>query len=309
MEGNVLLELSKPKKSKGISIVFSGLAYVHWTEQQTTGTGNQQRTITLHYSDTQHIFNDMYIWLWGNGRDSQELAAGRYEFLFKFQLPSNVVLPTSFESNTGVDTGYIRYSLFARISRSWKSDHTTARTITVNEIIDINTPQLTVPLSYSNEKTLCCLCCTSGPISLSVKTDRRGYCPGESIAISTEAENHSNRRITSVRATLKQVVVYYADGRSRVHNRIIQRIAGAGIEPGAISSWSNELLPIPATVLSISSCRILNLSYVLTVTLGIPRAIDLHVTIPITVGNVPFRGGESTAVGTNTFSAQPSASN
>ena len=296
VEGSVLLELSESKKTQGISIVFSGKAYVHWSEQHTTGSGDNRRTETVHYSDTQIIFNDVFIQLWGNGRDSQELAAGRYEFPFKFQLPSNLVLPTSFESHTG----YIRYSLLARISRSWKFDHTTTRAITVNEIVDINTAQLTAPLSSSNEKTLCCLCCASGPISLSVTTDRGGYCPGESIAISTEAENHSNRRITSVRATLKQVVVYYARGHSRTSGSIIQRIEGPGIEPGATSNWSNELLPIPATVPSINSCRILNLSYVLTVTLGIPRAIDLHVTIPITVGNVPFRGGES-------FSAQPSA--
>ena len=302
VEGSVLLELSESKKAQGISIVFSGKAYVHWTERHTTGTGDQRHTETVHYSDTQIILKDVFVQLWGNGKDSQELTAGNYEFPFKFQLPSDLVLPTSFESHTG-----IRYSLLARISRSWKFDHTTTRAITVNEIVDINTAQLTAPLSSSNEKTLCCLCCASGPITLSAKTDRGGYCPGESIAISTEAENHSNRRITSVQATLKQVVVYYARGHSRTIGKIIQRVEGNGIEPSVTSNWSNELLPIPATVPSINSCRILNLSYVLTVTLDIPRAIDLHVTIPITVGNVPFQGGESTAVGTNTFPARPFA--
>ena len=302
VEGSVLLELSKPKKTQGISIMLYGQAYVHWTEQHTTGYGNNQTTYTVHYSDTQNIFS-YALQLWGNGRDSQELVANSYEFQFKFQLPSNLVLPTSFESHIG----YIRYSLLARISRSRKSDHTTTRAITVNEIVDIHTAQLMAPLSSSNEKTLCCLCCTSGPISLSVKTDRGGYCPGESIAISTEAENHSNRRITSVRATLKQVVVYYAEGRTNVQNTVIQRIRGHGIEPGSTSNWSNELLPIPATVPSISSCRILNLSYLLTVTLGIPHALDLHVAIPIIIGNVQFRGEQSTAVGYPVSQNLPSA--
>ena len=299
VEGSVSLELSEPKKTQGISIVFSGKAHVQWTESRTTGSGQNQHTETVHFSDTQIIFNDVFLQLWGNGRDSQELGTGRYEFPFKFQLPSDLVLPTSFESLTG----YIRYSLLARISRSWKFDHTTTRAITVNEIVDINTTQLTASLSSSNEKTLCCLCCASGPLTLSAKTDRGGYCPGESIAVSTEAENHSNRRVTSVRATLKQVVVYYARGHTRISGKIIQRIEGPGIEPGATSNWSNELLPIPATVPSISSCRVLNLSYVLTVTLGIPRAIDLHVAMPVTVGNVPFKGGESAAVGTSTLPA------
>ena len=303
VEGSVSLELSEPKKTQGISIVFSGKAYVHWTEQRNNRSGNH----TVHYSVTQTIFSDMFIQLWGNGRDSQKLAAGRYEFPFKFQLPSNLVLPTSYESPSEGHTSYIRYSLFARISRSLKFDHTTTRAITVNEIVDINTTQLIAPLSSSNEKTFCCFCCASGPISLSVKTDRGGYCPGESIAISTEAENHTNRRITSVRATLKQVVVYHARGHSCASGKIIQRITGPGIEPGATSNWSNELLPIPATVPSINSCRILNLSYILTVTLGIPRAADLHVTIPITIGNVPFRGGESAAVGYPVSQNLPSA--
>ena len=58
-----------------------------------------------------------------------------------------------------------------------------------------------------------------------------------------------------------------------------------------------------ATVPCISSCRILNVSYVLTVTLDIPRAIDLHVTIPITIGNIPFQGGKSAPVSSNTATA------
>ena len=297
VEGNVSLELSVPKKLQGISIVFSGKAYVHWTELRSTGTGDNPHTATVPYSDTEILVNDVFKQLWGNGKDSQELAAGKYEFPFKFQLPSNLVLPTSFESHTG----YIRYSLLARIRGSWKFDHTTTtRAITVHEIFDINTAQLIMPLSRSNEKTLCCLCCTSGPLSLSVQTDRGGYCPGESIAISTEGENHSNRRVTAVRATLNQEVVYYARGHSHVDCKVIQRIEGPGIEAGASSYWSNELLPIPATVPSISSCRILNISYVLTVTLDIPHAIDLHVSI---IGNVPFRGGESAPVSSNTATA------
>ena len=292
VNGNVLLELSEPKKTKGISIVLSGKACVHWTEENRMG-GGMSGNRTVHYDDTEIIFNDMLIQLWGNGRESQ-LAAGRYEFPFNFQLPSNRVLPTSFESQNG----YIRYSLLARIHRQspFKRDHTIIRGITVNEIVD--TARLTAPLLRSNEKTLS-LCCTSGPISLSVITDRGGYCLGESIALSVEVENHSNGRITSIRAALKQVVTCYAGGRRHVHNQIIQRITGPGIEPGATSNWNNQLLPIPATVPSISSCRILKFSYVLTVKLGAPGVNDLHVSIPITVGNVPFRaqGEQSTSVG------------
>jgi len=310
VEGNVLVELTEPKQTQGISIVLSGQAYTHWTEHQHHhdhhhhhhghhhhhhGAGGHY-TETIHYTDSEIIINDVVLQLLGNGRESQQVAPGRYEFPFSFQLPSNLVLPTSFEGTIG----YIRYSLTATIARSWKFNHTTKRAITVNEIVDINVPQLTTPLSSSNEKTLCCLCCASGPVSLSVTTDRGGYCPGESIAISTEAENHTNRRVRAVRASLEQRVVYFARGHSRTSNHIVQTIEGPGMEPGGVSNWSNELLPIPATVPSITSCHILNVSYVLHVSLDIPNAIDLQVSLPITIGNVPFKGGQPTPSPTTT---------
>ena len=170
----------------------------------------------------------------------------------------------------------------------------------MHEIIDINMARLTRPLSRSVEKTLCCLCCASGPVFLSVQIDRGGYCPGESIAISTEAENHTNRRVTGVRATLEQVWLLYARGERRWRREVIQRIEGPGIGPGSSSNWSNELLPIPATVPTINSCCTINLSYELKVTIDIPSAIDLHVKILIIIGNVPFEGGEFAPVSTST---------
>ena len=324
VQGKVVLELPEAKKVQGVSIMLTGKAYVHYTERHSEGTGSDRRSYTVYYADSQDIFNDVFIQLWGDGRHSQQIAAGKYEFPFNFQLPANMVLPTSFESNHG----YIRYSLTSRMARPWKFDHVATRAITVNELIDINTARLLAPLSSSNEKTVCCLCCASGPISLSVTIDRAGYCPGESIAISTVAENHSSRKITAVRASLKQTVVYYGkyqrqstshslghhhghhhhgsyqhghhhhsfhSSAGHAESKIIQRIQGPGIEAGGTSNWNNELLPIPATVPTINSCRILNVSYSITVTLDIPNAIDLHVTIPVTIGNVPFKGRASTS--------------
>ena len=124
--------------------------------------------------------------LWGNGRDSQELAAGRHEFPFNFHLAARH-LPMSFESKTG----YIRYSLLAKIHRrqARKLDHTTARAITVNETVSIND---TLRLHHTQTTKRCF------NVTALIKTDRGGYCPGESIAISIEAENHSNSRITNV---------------------------------------------------------------------------------------------------------------
>ncbi|XP_065903775.1 arrestin domain-containing protein 4-like [Dysidea avara] len=263
VEGSVILELSESMKMQGISIVLSGQVHIHWVERNiysARGYGNSQWTP---YSNSDAIFR-FTRQLWGDGKKSEKLAAGRY--------------------------------VLAAVISPQKHNHITKRAITVNESVDINQPQLTTPLLCSKDKTLHCLWCTSGPISLSVTTDRGGYCPGESIAISVEAENHSNRRVTAVRASLKRKITLSSRcGRSCIKYRVIQRIEGPGIEVGGTSNWSNELLPIPATVPSISSCGMLQVSYELNITLSITRMrgyglTNLHVTIPITIGNVPFRG-------------------
>ena len=298
VEGNVVLELSEPKRAQSISIVLSGKAYVYWLESR------QGDNPSLIREDTQHFFNDITRRLWGNESESVELAAGRHEFPFRFQLPWAAILPTSFESHTG----HIRYSLLARIQRSWEFEHTTTRAIIVNEVIDINTPRLRKPLSGSTDKTLRgCLWCTSGSVSLTAKTERGGYCPGESIAVNVEAENHTNRKM-SIRATLKQKVVYQTASGFATREKIktIKRIEGPGIGRHATTNWNNELLPIPLTVPSIITCRCIKVSYMLTVTIGITGATDLHVTIPLKIGNVPFQGVETEAAATNISPAHTS---
>ena len=301
VEGNVVLELSEPKSAQRISIFLSGEGHVCWGKSYTTGSGDNLQTHTIKYSATQRFFSEMSKRLWGNARGNgtqlQELAVGRHEFPFKFRLPMNSTLPTSFESRIG----HIRYSLRARIWQSpRKVPQTTTRAINFNEVININIPRLRAPLSDSNDKTVCCLWCASGPISLTATIDRGGYCAGESIAISVEAQNHSNIRMSYVRATLKQTIVYKAVYGTKVENKIIRRIEGPGIGRRGTSNWNNELLTIPAITPSITTCRCIKLSYTLTVTVGIPGTRDLHVDIPIKIGNVPFRGERSEAVETST---------
>ena len=50
--------------------------------------------------------------------------------------------------------------------------------------------------------------CLSGPLSVTVQTDRGGYCPGESIAISAFINNQSGSRLCGVEIILYQVSVY-----------------------------------------------------------------------------------------------------
>ena len=41
----------------GVRLKFEGKAYVHWTEQHSTGSGKHRRTTTRHYSASENYFN------------------------------------------------------------------------------------------------------------------------------------------------------------------------------------------------------------------------------------------------------------
>ena len=87
IEGNISLELSEAKKAQGISVVLSGEVNVHWTETRTTGSGDDQRTETIHYSDSQIIFNSVFIQLWGNGTILKKFHLVGTSFHLNFNFP------------------------------------------------------------------------------------------------------------------------------------------------------------------------------------------------------------------------------
>ena len=86
VNGNVLLELSEPKKTKGISIVLSGKACVHWTEENRMG-GGMSGNRTVHYDDTEIIFNDMLIQFVG---EWQGITIGSWEVRIPIQLSASI---------------------------------------------------------------------------------------------------------------------------------------------------------------------------------------------------------------------------
>lgn len=67
--------------------------------------------------------------------------------------------------------------------------------------------------------------CSSGPVTMSVKTDRRGYCPGESILLSALFENYSNRTIIPY-ASLFQTQTFNANGKQFVCTNKLKTISG-----------------------------------------------------------------------------------
>ena len=60
------------------------------------------------------------------------------------------------------------------------------------------------------DRNVGCLCCVSGPLSITLYTDRGGYCPGESIGVSAVINNESKNDVIGLEIQLIQVTVYIA---------------------------------------------------------------------------------------------------
>lgn len=82
-----------------------------------------------------------------------------------------------------------------------------------------------MPMLKECSKTICCWICRSGPVSINVNTDRRGYCPGESIGLSALFENNGNRTILPT-ASLYQIQTYIASGKHFISSNKVMSISG-----------------------------------------------------------------------------------
>ena len=302
IRGTVILELLKDMTPiNNISVIFQGLAFVNF-HIRCDGSSRQ-------FTNSRGIFAATQI-VWDGCDHNQQftrgLSAGVYRFPFAFLITNSSPLPSSLEIN---HKNSVQYSLFAGISQSTPStfNHKTEiKIIQVHEIININTPFLTAPLSATEQKLIRSFFRSSGSISFSVRIQRRGYCLGESIAISATAKNLSKKTIIALRASLSQEVVTSATIRYRTsllsptltvpgrrHRLMVfnQKDYHATSVVGEVSYWDNVLLSIPSQSLSptSSSCEFIKVSYALNVELILHKEKNIIVKFPITIGTIPFR--------------------
>ena len=299
IEGNVVIELTEPLRPiQSMKIMLIGRGHTSWEERRKIG----RYVYTLTFTEDEVILGNVHteIWIQGNyttvaGAPQQVvgLPAGKHKLPFKICLAPNLALPSSLEE----PFGYIRYMLKAGISTSElrKFEYIALKQISINSLTDVNLPSFVLPLTKSNEKTVCCCCCASGPIAMTVTTDRGAYCSGESIAITVITENFSNRRIEYVQADLKRTIHFHGkptyrgraidnvDDSTNYITNIIQTIRGT-------ADWHNKLLPIPVTVPTVFDTQIIQVFYTLDVFLYIRNALNLHTIIPIVIGSIPYKG-------------------
>ncbi|XP_063781786.1 arrestin domain-containing protein 4 isoform X2 [Pseudophryne corroboree] len=210
------------------------------------------------------------------------VTAGRHTFLFQFQLPAGQLV-TSFTGKYG----RVQYQLTAVLERPSMPACSIHRELRVTSRIDVNSPSLLTPVEQSKEQMIGCLFLTSGPISLSAKIGRKGYCNGEAIPIYAEIENGSSRLVVP-KAAIYQTQTFRVCGKTKAHRQMLASVRGNHIASGSTETWNGKTLKIPPVTPTIMDCRIIHVEYALAVYIHIPGAQKLMVELPLVIGTVPF---------------------
>ena len=307
--GTVVCATDEPKSYKQILVTLRGGAHVHWTETETTGTDEERRTRTRTYSSSEEYVSCSAV-LWDKRVNGQggSFPVGSYRFNFSLQLigPScGTNMPASYTGSVGS----ISYSLEARIAKGMlKFDEKAVATLNVGNVVNINGPQLLSPLAMEVRKTLCCLCCASGPIVITARIPRTGFCIGhDSIPVEIAVENGSNRQIPFFQIALTKKVIYTAQGRHRYDDNTLTTVITRAVAPNETTVLQPDPIAIPVdTFTTQNSSWILTINYFLVITASLSYSVSPRIDLPIIIGNVPLGGSSQSGSG---FRPEPASAN
>uniref|UniRef100_A0A3Q1AVU8 Arrestin C-terminal-like domain-containing protein n=1 Tax=Amphiprion ocellaris TaxID=80972 RepID=A0A3Q1AVU8_AMPOC len=256
--GHISFEITKQTKITSITVALSGVAHVHWSSGGGGGRGNRK-----HYSAIMKYFNYRGVILQENAiRETTKLSPGTHVYPFTCQLPQG-----DFPSTFHGPQGKIVYTLKVDIYRPWHLSKNFETELNFVHHIDTNLPYLWAPLSGTNSMTLCCLCCASGPLTMTATVEKKAFIPGETVKINCNISNGSFKTATP-KARLEQKQTLYTQGRER-HREVVKRFKSVSGEPVAAhtSDVHTELkLTIPSSAyLTVSNCSILVVDYIIEV--------------------------------------------
>jgi len=287
VSGVLVINLNDGMDFEKIKLKLKGEAEVHWTEQRQESDGDGgTRTVTEHYRNDEKYFKAKFPICGEDSMDSRRhLPAGEHRFPFSYQLPPNI--PSSFEG----DHGRVRYFVKAVIKKPWKFDHKTKRLFTVLDTYDLNyEPAARVAGHAQDSKTLCCLCCKSGPIEADFHVEKCGFVPGEYLNFDANVENNSDKDLPGTQISIQQNVRFIAHTKSRTVNHDFCEVDWKDEIDDGEDFKKTSYIQVPALPPSnLRFCNIIDIDYVVQFKVRVPMgSFDMRLQIPIIVGTIPL---------------------
>ncbi|XP_029295566.1 arrestin domain-containing protein 3-like [Cottoperca gobio] len=272
--GHITFDLTKKTKITSITMALTGKANVRWS---TGGGKNRHKKV---YSAKLEFVNFKSVIVQEN-RITGEAATfqpGTHVYPFTCQFPHGN-FPSTFH---GVH-GHITYSLTVGVHRAWHMAKDFVTELNFVNRINTDQPELHAPLSGSNNMTLCCLWCASDPITMTVSLEKKAFIPGETVKIICEFSNASSWTVTP-KVTLQQKQVYYTLSKAsrRMLFKNVVSVTGQPVCAHTHDVHTSILLTIPpSTTLTVSNCSIIDVDYIIEVSLSTRASANLTVLFPI----------------------------
>ncbi|OWF46929.1 arrestin domain-containing protein 4-like [Mizuhopecten yessoensis] len=277
VEAIVRLQLTEALEVRGLVAKLHGYAKTEWNDSVGPNSfrrGGRQEIINLESK----IFRAM-------SSGVKTYNAGPHEFRVKFDLPKAV--PSSFEGSNG----FIRYILYVLAQTNAKTEMLDPKNVHVICPLDLNMDPINgVPWHRSENKDVGLFPCIAGKVSMTLQVDKRGYCPGETIALFGQIHNNSRMVIAFSRCSLIQRVRYLQDKwHDFVEKKSVVSIKHDSTDPGCTDSWNGDELKIPDDVTTnLDHCRLIQVKYTLKVEVKVRFAKTYELlSIVLRMGNIP----------------------
>lgn len=292
--GRVICSFTSSKNIRGIKLKLKGEEANEWTGTESyydeQKKSHETRTVTYRGHNTiLRIENTLQ----GGG----DLGPGRFEYPFTFQLPNNI--PGTYRGRYGG----ISFSLEAKVDRPFKVDYTDTKQVVVVSPINFNLMKNELqlePVDYSIDKTLCCWCCASGPITMDLHLEKEAFVVGEVANLRVDITNMANESIESVSVRLGMDVRFRVTSPSRESKSDYELLAtdsdtGVGAHGQRTYNFTLEI-PDSAQVPNFNLCELFSQETTLTVTAVIEGCHnDMDIDVDITMGHIPIHGASVSA--------------
>ncbi|CAK9794945.1 Arrestin domain-containing protein 3 [Anthophora quadrimaculata] len=288
--GTIILEITREKNIRGITLSAKGEASVDWSESETQHDSmqNTSNTTSVRYHNSEKYFHFKYNILGSHNSDHKmTIQSGFYTYPFSFQLPHSI--PSSFEHTYG----YVRYTVKATIDRPWKFNHECKAAFTVISSLNLNEyRQDCIGIDDESTHDFCCCCICffkRDSLNLRVRAPSSGYVPGQIINSIIDHTLSSNAvRIASFSIILEQEIEFRATTKTKTVRSDIKTTKHSG--PFPVGGQLNlELLIPPLPPSKLKYCSIIDLNYHLKIQAQVSGPhCNVVKKYPLLIGTVPL---------------------
>ncbi|XP_047737325.1 arrestin domain-containing protein 3 [Hyalella azteca] len=222
LQGHVVLDTIESFKVRAIRVILRGKAHAEWKVM----VSGDRRTV----KDDQYFIDDRSV-IWGKG-DSSALAfapqGGKFMLLLAMFGKVTVDMPYA-----SPPQGMKYFTI-------------------IGPHIDCMDEQYLKPMCGEDKRSMCCLCCARGPVTLRTQLERTAYVCGESIKLKAEIDNQSEEDAT-LKIKLVQYVEYYLErgvlGVTKDSQHAVLEFTGDPVATGGRWKFdSSQCLVVPVNI-------------------------------------------------------------